>query len=117
ATLRLLDAEVYARLNTNAARVAGMATAALTDAGVPHTLNRAGNLFSIFFTANPVYDYASAKTQDTAAFARFFHAMLDAGVWLPPSAYEAWFVSAAHGDAELSTIEAALVVAAKAARG
>ncbi|HBY22253.1 MAG TPA: aspartate aminotransferase family protein, partial [Propionibacteriaceae bacterium] len=44
-----------------------------------------------------VYDYASAKTQDTAAFARFFHAMLDAGVWLPPSAYEAWFVSAAHG--------------------
>ena len=117
ATLRLLDAEVYARLNTNAARVAGMATAALTDAGVPHTLNQAGNLFSIFFTANPVYDYASAKTQDTAAFARFFHAMLDAGVWLPPSAYEAWFVSAAHGDAELSTIEAALVVAAKAARG
>ena len=117
ATLRLLDAEVYARLNTNAARVAGMATAALTDAGVPHTLNRSGNLFSIFFTANPVYDYASAKTQDTAAFARFFHAMLDAGVWLPPSAYEAWFVSAAHGDAELSTIEAALVVAAKAARG
>lgn len=117
ATLRLLDAEVYARLNANAARVAGMATAALTYAGVPHTLNQAGNLFSIFFTANPVYDYASAKTQDTAAFARFFHAMLDAGVWLPPSAYEAWFVSAAHGGGELSTIEAALVVAAKAARG
>lgn len=116
ATLNLLDDDTYARLNATADRVAGLADAALTDAGVPHTINRAGNLFSVFFSGDPVFDYDSARKQDTAAFAGFFHAMLDAGVWLPPSAYEAWFVSAAHGAAELARIEEALGAGAAAAR-
>jgi glutamate-1-semialdehyde 2,1-aminomutase len=116
ATLRLLDADTYQRLNVTAGRVADLADAALTGAGVPHTINRAGNLFSVFFSADPVVDYDSARRQDTAAFAGFFHAMLDAGVWLPPSAYEAWFVSSAHGDAELERIEEALAAGAEAAR-
>ena len=55
-------------------------------------------MFSVFFTDGPVRDFAAAQRQDTAAFAAFFHAMLDRGVYLPPSAYEAWFVSAAHDD-------------------
>ena len=116
ATLHLLDDDTYARLNATADRVAGLADAALTDAGVPHTINRAGNLFSVFFSGDPVFDYDSARKQDTSAFAGFFHAMLDAGVWLPPSAYEAWFVSAAHGAAELARIEEALGAGAAAAR-
>ena len=116
ATLRLLDDEAYERLNLTAGRVAELADAALTTTGVPHTVNRAGNLFSVFFSGDPVVDYDSARKQDTAAFARFFHAMLDAGVWLPPSAYEAWFVSAAHGSAELERIEEALAAGAAAAR-
>ena len=116
ATLNLLDDDTYARLNATADRVAGLADAALTDAGVPHTINRAGNLFSVFFSGDPVFDYDSARKQDTSAFAGFFHAMLDAGVWLPPSAYEAWFVSAAHGAAELAQIEEALGAGAAAAR-
>ena len=116
ATLNLLDDDTYARLNATAYRVAGLADAALTDAGVPHTINRAGNLFSVFFSGDPVFDYDSARKQDTSAFAGFFHAMLDAGVWLPPSAYEAWFVSAAHGAAELARIEEALGAGAAAAR-
>ncbi len=116
ATLNLLDDDTYARLNATADRVASLADAALTDAGVPHTINRAGNLFSVFFSGDPVFDYDSARKQDTAAFAGFFHAMLDAGVWLPPSAYEAWFVSAAHGAAELARIEEALAAGAAAAR-
>ena len=116
ATLHLLDDDTYARLNATADRVAGLAGAALTDAGVPHTINRAGNLFSVFFSGDPVFDYDSARKQDTSAFAGFFHAMLDAGVWLPPSAYEAWFVSAAHGAAELARIEEALGAGAAAAR-
>lgn len=117
ATLRLLDAAAYAVLDDRAARVAALAHDALVRAGVPHRVNAAGNLFSVFFTDRPVVDFASAKTQDTGAFARFFHAMLDAGVWLPPSAYEAWFVSTALGDDDLATIEAALEQAARAARG
>ncbi len=116
ATLRLLDDATYARLGATAGRVAALADAALTGAGVPHTVNCAGNLFSVFFSGDAVVDYDSARRQDTAAFAAFFHAMLDAGVWLPPSAYEAWFVSSAHGEAELERIEQALAAGAAAAR-
>jgi glutamate-1-semialdehyde 2,1-aminomutase len=64
-----------------------------------------------------VTDYESAKRQDTAAYGRFFHELLDRGVWLPPSAYEAWFVSTAHSDRELSVLQAALPAAARAAAG
>ena len=73
-------------------------------------------MFSVFFTDGPVRDFDDAQRQDTAAFAAFFHAMLDRGVYLPPSAYEAWFVSAAHDDARRrSTVLDALPAAARAA--
>jgi glutamate-1-semialdehyde 2,1-aminomutase len=116
ATLRLADAGVYARVDAAAARLATEVTAALAAAGVPHVLQRAGSLFSVFWgVESPVRDYASAQRQDTGAYRAFFHAMLDAGVALPPSAYEAWFLSAAHDEAVLDRIAAALPGAARAA--
>ena len=115
ASLRLADAEVYRRLDETATVVGGLASEALAKAGVPHRLAYAGNMFSIFFTGDPVFNYDSARTQDVAAFKAFFHAMLDRGVYLPPSAFEAWFVSTAIGDDALEVISAALPAAAGAA--
>jgi glutamate-1-semialdehyde 2,1-aminomutase len=115
ATLRECTDDVYARLDRTAATVADLASSALTDAGVPHRLQAAGNMFSVFFTAEPVADYASARAQDQRAFAAFFHEMLARGVYLPPSAFEAWFVSAAINDTAVEIIEAALPYAARAA--
>ncbi|GAA2868292.1 glutamate-1-semialdehyde 2,1-aminomutase [Nonomuraea rubra] len=115
ATLRALDAEAYARVDAAALKVGDLASEALAKAGVPHRLQRAGSLFSIFFTDAEVTNFAEAKTQDTAAFTAFFHAMLDQGVYLPPSAYEAWFLSASHDDEAISRIAEALPAAAKAA--
>jgi glutamate-1-semialdehyde 2,1-aminomutase len=115
ASLRLADAEVYRRLDETATIVGGLASEALAKAGVPHQLAYAGNMFSIFFTDDSVFDYDSARTQDVAAFKAFFHAMLDGGVYLPPSAFEAWFVSTALGDDALEVISAALPAAAAAA--
>ena len=116
ATLRECMAEVYGRLDHAAARVAGLAGDALTSAGVPHRVQTAGNLFSVFLgVADPVRDFDGARAQNAAAYAAFFHAMLDAGVYLPPSPYEVWFLSAAHDDAALERVEAALPGAAKAA--
>ncbi|WFE25520.1 glutamate-1-semialdehyde 2,1-aminomutase [Solwaraspora sp. WMMD791] len=115
ATLRLADADLYRRLADTATQVATMATEALRAAGVPHRLSTAGTMFSIFFTDAEVTDYASARTQDTDAYRAFFHAMLAHGVYLPPSAFEAWFVSAAIDDAALEQLAAALPAAAAAA--
>jgi glutamate-1-semialdehyde 2,1-aminomutase len=70
------------------------------EAGIPMTINRVGSMFTWFFTAQPVTDFTTAAASDTAAFGRFHRAMLDAGVWLPPSQYEAAFISTAHGPAE-----------------
>jgi glutamate-1-semialdehyde 2,1-aminomutase len=82
--------------------------AAARDAGVAYTTNRVGGMFGLFFSAERVDTYAQAIACDAAAFNRFFHAMLERGVYLPPSAYEAGFMSAAHGDEEIArTIEAA----------
>ena len=86
---------------------------ALAEAGVPHRLQAAGSLFSFFFREDPVVDYDSARQQDAAAYATFFHAMLDEGVWLPPSAFEAWFVSTALDDEDLEVIGRAARVAAR----
>lgn len=116
ATLRNCTDEVYQHLNTTAQTVSALVTEALTEAGVPHQVQSAGNLFSVFFRDGEVTDYASAQQQDLGAFSRFFHAMLDAGVSLPPSAYEAWFVSAAHDEQALERIATALPTAAAAAR-
>ncbi|WP_336209738.1 glutamate-1-semialdehyde 2,1-aminomutase [Nonomuraea sp. LPB2021202275-12-8] len=115
ATLRALDAEAYSKIDAAAGAVAGAATEALSAAGVPHRLQTAGSLFSIFFTDRQVTNFADAQTQSTAAYRAFFHAMLDQGVYLPPSAYEAWFLSASHDEEALGRVADALPVAAKAA--
>jgi glutamate-1-semialdehyde 2,1-aminomutase len=106
---------VYSHLNRQAAAVGGIVSDALSREGVPNRLQSAGNLFSIFFREGEVRSFADAADQDEAAFGRFFNVMLDEGVSLPPSAFEAWFVSAAHGDRELDQIEKAASKAARAA--
>lgn len=115
ATLRAADVAVYARLNTVADQLSAGVSAALTAEGVEHSVQRAGNLFSFAFSASPLRNYADAKAQATFRYPPFFHAMLDAGVNLPPSVFEAWFVSAAHDDAAVSRILEATPAAAKAA--
>jgi len=114
-TLRLATDEVYAHLDATATTIKQAVAAALTEAGVPHAVQSTGTMFSVFFTDTPVTDFATASTTDSAAYAAFFHAMLDAGVHLPPSAYETWFVSAAHDDRAVQTVLDALPGAARAA--
>lgn len=116
ATLRAADAEVYGALDKNADRLTALLTEALTGAGVAHQIPRAGNMFSVFFAEEPVTDFAAARASDTWRFPPFFHALLDAGVYLPCSAFEAWFVSAALSDDAFERIAAALPRAAEAAR-
>jgi len=115
ATLRGATDAVYARIDDAAATVARLADEALNQAGVPHRVQQAGNLFTVFFTDTEVTDFDAARGQDTKRHAAFFHAMLDHGVHLPPSAFEAWFLSAAHDDTALSKIADALPHAAQAA--
>jgi glutamate-1-semialdehyde 2,1-aminomutase len=82
--------------------------AAAREAGVPFTTQRVGGMFGLFFSATPVDTYAQAIACDTTAFNRFFHAMRERGVYLAPSAFEAGFVSSAHGEAEIArTVDAA----------
>ncbi|GAA4349284.1 glutamate-1-semialdehyde 2,1-aminomutase [Angustibacter luteus] len=115
ATLQACTDDVYDRIQVVADTIAGHASKALDEAGVPHVVQHAGSMFSVFFTDQPVRDYEAARTQDADAFRGFFHAMLREGVHLPPSAFEAWFVSAAHDDAAVERVLAALPVAARAA--
>jgi glutamate-1-semialdehyde 2,1-aminomutase len=117
ATLRAADDDVYAKLDANADRLTDMLSRSLTEAGVAHGISRAGNMFSVFFTDAPVTDFASAKATETWRYPAFFHALLDAGVYPPCSAYEAWFVSAALDDEAFDRIAAALPDAAQAAAG
>jgi len=116
ATLNLMDEAAYAKLDATAETVANLAAEAFSAAGVPHQVNRAGNLFSVFLTDQPVTDFETASRQDKDGFARFFHAALDAGLWLPPSGFEAWFCSTALTDDDLERIAKALPKAALAAR-
>jgi glutamate-1-semialdehyde 2,1-aminomutase len=116
ATLRLLrEPGVYERLEQLSARLAGGLAEAAAAADVPYTANRVGSMFTGFFTAGPVTDYASAKTADTGRYARFFHALLERGVYLAPSQFEAGFVSLAHTDADLDQTIAAAREALRAA--
>jgi glutamate-1-semialdehyde 2,1-aminomutase len=115
ATLRGCTPELYQQLDATAHTIAELADKALTGAGVPHRVSFAGTMFSVFFTDAEVRDFAGAKRQHTAAYAAFFHAMLDRGVYLPPSAFEVWFVSGAHDAAAVEQIAAALPDAARAA--
>ena len=115
ATLEHCTDEVYAHLDATADTVARVASEALSEQGVEHRINRAGNLFSIFFSGIDVVDYATAGQQDVSRYRAFFHEMLARGVYLPPSAYESWFVSAAHDDGAVARIADALPYAARAA--
>jgi glutamate-1-semialdehyde 2,1-aminomutase len=116
ATLRACTPEVYDRVDKAAADVAGLAAAALDEARVPYRLQEAGSLFSVFLGSRAqVRDFDGARRQSGAAYAAFFHTMLAGGVYLPPSPYEAWFVSAAHDDEAVSRIARALPAAARAA--
>ncbi len=114
-TLRLADDDVYAALDANADRLAGLLSDALTEAGVAHQVARGGSFLSVFFTEDPVLDFASAKASQTWRFPPFFHALLDGGVYAPPSAFETWFVSAVLDDDAFAHIADALPAAARAA--
>ena len=115
-TLQHCTAEVYATVDRVAGELGALVGAALAAAGVPALVQYAGNLFSVFFTeATEVVDYAAARAQQAWRYPAFFHAMLAHGVSLPPSAFEAWFVSAAHDDDALARVADALPHAARAA--
>ncbi|MBM4795088.1 glutamate-1-semialdehyde 2,1-aminomutase [Streptomyces sioyaensis] len=115
AQLRLLDDAAYEKVDAVSAELRGLVTAALAKEGVAHRLQNAGNMFTVFFTDAEVTDYDGAKAQDAFRFTAFFHSMLSQGVYLPPSAFESWFVSTAHDTAAVERIAAALPAAARAA--
>jgi glutamate-1-semialdehyde 2,1-aminomutase len=118
ATLQACTEDVYRAVDSASREVQSLVSEALTKAGVPFYLSVAGNLFSVYLGVTaPVMNFDDAKDQSPAAYAAFFHAMLDAGVYLPPSGYEAWFLSAAHDETALSRIADALPTAAAAAAG
>ncbi|MEG9227174.1 glutamate-1-semialdehyde 2,1-aminomutase [Aeromicrobium sp. Sec7.5] len=114
-TLRLATPEVYTHLLAVSDQLQLAVGQALTEAGVRHTVQRTGTMFSVFWGVDEVRDFAGAQAQETWRYPPFFHAMLDAGVYLPPSAFESWFVSAAHDEDALSRIIEALPAAARAA--
>ncbi|TJZ51879.1 glutamate-1-semialdehyde-2,1-aminomutase [Streptomyces piniterrae] len=115
AQLRLLDDAAYEKVDAVSAQLRDLVTASLTKEGVAHRLQVAGNMFSVFFTDAEVTDYDGAKAQESFRFTAFFHSMLSQGVYLPPSAFESWFVSTAHDAAAVERIAAALPAAARAA--
>ena len=117
-TLRLATDDVYAYLDATSATLRSEVGGALSAAGVPHVISNAGNMFSVFFVqadVRAVRNYDEASGQSTSAYAAFFHSMLDSGIYLPPSAYEAWFLSATHDDGVMDKIVSALPAAAAAA--
>ena len=112
ATLDVLSRPgVWERAADWAARASAMMRVAAEKAGVPVTVQLAGTMFTPFFTDQPVQDFVSAKRTNREAYNKFFHALLDAGVYLPPSPFESAFSSTVHGDVELDALEAALGVA------
>jgi glutamate-1-semialdehyde 2,1-aminomutase len=116
ATFRQATSEAYARIDRAAAALMAATAEALDKEGVPYRMQSGGNLFSVFFgVRDEVVDYDGARTQDAARYAAFFHAALERGVHLPPSGYEAWFVSASHDDAALDRVIEVLPYAARAA--
>jgi glutamate-1-semialdehyde 2,1-aminomutase len=118
ATLRLATDDVYAGLDRAADRLVTEVGTALSEAGVAHVVQRTGSMFSAFLfdeEVPEVVDFETASRQNVGRFKAFFHAMLDQGVYLPPSAFETWFLSSAHDDAVLDRIVAALPAAARAA--
>ncbi|MGW6534986.1 glutamate-1-semialdehyde 2,1-aminomutase [Streptomyces sp. NPDC055051] len=115
AQLRLLDDAAYEKVNAVSKEIQGLVADALGKEGVAHRLQTASNMFSVFFTADEVRNYDDAKKQEAFRFNAFFHSMLADGVYLPPSAFESWFVSAAHDERAIERVAAALPAAARAA--
>ena len=115
ATLRETTPALYAKLDAVADQLADATSAALSAEGVTHVVQRAGNLFSFAFLDSAPRNYADVKRQQAYRYAPFFHSMLDAGVSLPPSVFEAWFVNGAVDDEAIGRILDALPVAARAA--
>jgi glutamate-1-semialdehyde 2,1-aminomutase len=118
-TLRLATDDVYAHLHRAGEAIRAGVAEALSAAGVPHLVQTDGTMFSVFLTESDdvtaITDFAGASAQRTDRFAAFFHSMLDQGVHLPPSAFEVWFLSAAHDDTAVDRVLAALPAAARAA--
>jgi glutamate-1-semialdehyde 2,1-aminomutase len=115
ATLAAADDTVYATLDAHADRLHALLTAALTEASVAHHVSRAGNFLTVFFGDVQPTNFATAKATETWRYPAFFHALLDAGVYPPCSAFETWFVSTALDDAAFDKIAEALPHAARAA--
>jgi glutamate-1-semialdehyde 2,1-aminomutase len=115
ATLRAADDAVYTTLDANAARLGDLVHRALEAESVPHRVQFAGSMLSVFFAEDEVTDYAGAQAAQTWRFPAFFHALLERGVYPPPSAFEAWFVSTALTDETWEIIADALPAAARAA--
>jgi glutamate-1-semialdehyde 2,1-aminomutase len=114
--LRDRQAEIYPKLDSLSMKLVDGVAAAAMDAGVQLTANRVGSMFTWFFNPGPVTDWASASKSDTAAFGRFFRAMLEGGIYLPPSQYEAAFLNAAHTEEDVQkTIDAAKAAFIKSA--
>ena len=103
----LQESSVYDDLENKGAWLARELSQAGAQAGLPVTVNRVGSMLTLFFTSGPVAGLADAKQADVQAFARFFQGMLQQGVYLPPSQFEAWFVSAAHTKADVETTASA----------
>jgi glutamate-1-semialdehyde 2,1-aminomutase len=108
AALTLIEElDPYPALEATASRLIEGLASSFREAGVPASINREGSLFSVFFAEERVRNFADARSADHRRFARFFLSLLDAGVHLPPSGYEGWFLSTAHGDVEVDrTLEA-----------
>lgn len=117
ATLTAATASVYDTVDARSLELSAALSSALTTEGVDHSIQRAGSLFSVAFGTSGagVHNYDDAQGQEVFRYAPFFHSMLDSGVYLPPSVFEAWFLSAAHDDAAMNRIFDALPAAAKAA--
>jgi glutamate-1-semialdehyde 2,1-aminomutase len=117
ATLRQLGPAAYQRLEAAAARLAQGFADGARQAGVPVQVNRVGSMLTVFFSGEPVYDAQSARRSDTKRFARFYHALLEGGVYFPPSQFEAAFVSLAHSDEDVdATVKAAAKAFSEAAK-
>jgi len=117
ASLKLMTPAAYEKLEATSAAVADGLAAAAQEAKVPVQVNRVGSMLTVFFSAKPVFDAASARACDTKRFGVFFHALLENGVYFPPSQFEAAFLSTAHTDDDVEkTLRAAKVAFAAAAK-
>ena len=108
-TLKIIDEtpDFYQQLEEKSKFLADGILDAVNELNLAYTLNRVGSMLTLFFTDQQVVDFDTAKTSDTEKFGKYFNAMLESGVYLPPSQYEAWFVSNAHSEADLDQTIAA----------